>query len=101
VKASRREVRAGLRALIGLLLVLAVPGIACLCYYASDGLGAARLGWAPLVNVAWPVMLLSGVCLVAALLARPRRDWAVRTCIPAFGASGLLLLLVKAHLFGF
>ena len=101
MKPSRREVRAGLRVLIGLLLVLAVPGIACLCYYASDDLGATRIGWSPLVNVAWPVLLLSGACLAAALLARPRRDWAVRACIPAFAASGVLLLVVKLHLFGF
>ncbi len=101
MRLSRREVRAGLRALVGLLLVLAVPGIACLCYYASDDLGAARAGWSPLVNVAWPVMLLSGCGLAAALLARPRRPWAIRACVPPLVASAALLLLVKAHLFGF
>jgi hypothetical protein len=64
-----------LKATAGLALVLAVPGIACICYYASAAVSPQRAAWASPVMLAWPVALVSA----AALLAPAPRRRAVRT----------------------
>lgn len=94
---ATRRGRTGLRTGAGLLLALAVPGIACLCDYASDDLGETRAGWAPLVRLAWPAMLLAGVGVVAALASRRRHPRAVGAGVAVFVASGALLLVARAH----
>ena len=101
MRPSRREVRAGLRAIVGVLLALAVPGIACLCYYASVDISPGRAGWAVVVSLAYPVALVAGVGLVAALLAQARRPWLVRVSATALAASGLLLWVADVHWLGF
>jgi hypothetical protein len=94
-------VRAGLRAVVALLLVLAVPGIACLCYYASVDISPQRAGWSTAVRLAWPAMLVAGVGLVGALVAQRRRGWIVRISTTVLMMSGALLLIADQHWFGF
>ncbi|MEP6504396.1 MAG: hypothetical protein ABJD97_13755 [Betaproteobacteria bacterium] len=86
---------------IGLVLALAVPAVACYCYYLVVDLGPARAGWAPLVALSFPVVLVSGAALVAALLAHKRRPWVVRGIGAVLAASGGLLAIAEAHSFGF
>jgi hypothetical protein len=98
---SRHEVRVSLKLAIGLVLALAVPAIACYCYYLVVDLGPARAGWAPLVALSFPLVLVSGAALVAALLAAERRAWIVRATGAVLVASGTLLGIAEAHSFGF
>ncbi len=98
---TRHEVRVSLKLAIGLVLALAVPGIACYCYYLVVDLAPARAGWAPLVALSFPLALVSGATLVAALLAHERRKWVVRGAGAVLAASGLLLGIAEAHLLGF
>jgi hypothetical protein len=98
---TRHEVRVGLKLAIGLVLALAVPAIAFYCYYLVVDLGPERAGWAPLVALSLPVVLVSGAALVAALLARERRPWVVRGISAVLAASGALLGIAEVHGFGF
>ena len=85
------------RRLLGLVLVLAVPSIACVGYYAiedaRDWSNVAR--WA--LPLAWPAALIGLAAVVATSLSpqRTRRQWwAAALC---FIAPVLVLLVARWH----
>ena len=98
---TRHEVRVSLKLAIGLVLALVVPGMACYCWYAVEGLSPARAGWAPAVALAVPVALLSAVGLCAALLTATPRPRVTRACAALLLVSATLVVVAETHAFGF
>lgn len=93
--------RTFVRALIAIALIVAVPGIACICYYASTGIAPRRAGWELPVRLAYPVALVALAAVVVCALQAPRRRIGLRIATACFVASTLLLAVARGHLFGF
>lgn len=100
-RATGQPVRVGLKGVIGVLLALVVPGLACYCYHVVTEISPGRAGWAPAVALAVPLTLVSAVGLCAALLTATPRPRVTRACATVLGASTLLVLVAELHAFGF
>lgn len=78
-----------------LVVVLALPTVACFGFYAVDGLDDGHRGWALPLALAYPVLLLSAVGWVRAMASaqpapRARIAWAVLTLL-----AGTVVLLAR------
>jgi hypothetical protein len=82
------------RWLIGTIVVVAIPSIACFGYYTLQDMDGSAGRWAPLAILAYPLALIGFVWMMTTCLSAQRtrfRLWASGLC---FGVPAIFLLLV-------
>lgn len=86
------SIHPGLAAILRVIVALMVPSIACFGYY-SLGSDAADSGWATLVILAYPLLIVSGLGLVSAFTSSSNRQLKV-ICATTGLVVGVGVLLI-------
>jgi hypothetical protein len=82
--------------LYGVLLIVAVPSIACFGYYSLDSLGDVSSGTGrTLIVLAYPLSLLGLIGLMASAFSPVRRSWWVWSAAFCFAAPAAVLVLIR------
>jgi hypothetical protein len=83
------------RWLVGVVVAVAIPSIACFGYYTLEDLGETGHRWATLVILAYPTALVGLVWLVATCASVHRTGVRVAASALCFAIPASFLLLVR------
>ncbi len=83
------------RWLVGIAVVIAVPGISCFGFYTLDAAGEVGKRWPTLVILAYPLALVGLVSLVATYFSAQRTTLRLLVSTICFIVPALFLLLER------
>lgn len=85
------------RNIAGVILAIAMPGIACHGYYAVEALGAVSVFWRGVVIAAYPAALIGLAWCLLTLSSARRSNGGLWTAGLALAIPVCILLVARAH----